>query len=277
MEKLTSILLVLESADTDSKVLEKTIALARRFGARVDLLLDDPHVAAQLAASCSARGYDEVLPHCVARGRESLAELIPKYAIAHSPDLVVKPRAGAHAEASGIFQRVDQQLAMACPAPLMLMQEKDWPEPVRIAATVDVSGEEAALARGILDIAGFLSLGCGGELAVLYSEREHFDESLRMERAVKLARLVREFHVDGQRIRHLNGAPEETLPPIAASGEYDVLVVGALTHQQGLAAWRATLTRRVVAAFAGDVVLVKEAAPACVGQRMASLKYRVAL
>ena len=79
--------------------------------------------------------------------------------------------------------------------PLLLLRGQAWGSPVRLAAAVDVSDDDHTdLARGILHAAGFLALGMHARLDVLYSEVEMHDESLRMERAVKLARLVREFH-----------------------------------------------------------------------------------
>ena len=275
MEALTSILLVLERVDTGTKVLEKAIALARCFSARVYLLVEDSNHAGQFASLCGERGYDEVA--IVSAGRGSLTDAILDLACERSPDFLVTARAGAHAGSTGVFQRNHQQLTTACPMPLMLMSERAWHRPVRIAAAVDISRDEAALARAIVQVSGILSLGCEGDLAVLYSEREQFDASLRIERVVRLARLVREFHIDGQRIRHINGAPEETLPVIAASDEYDILVVGALTHLEGVAAGRATLTRKVVAAFDGDVVLVNEDVSGSARQSSSSLRHRAAL
>jgi nucleotide-binding universal stress UspA family protein len=232
MQKLTSILLIAGEPGPGTAILEKTHLLARRFGARVDLLRGD---------SCG----DELLER--------------------SPDLVVK--------AAGD----DRQLAAVCPVPLMLMREHPWREPVRFGAAVDVSSDDAALARSIVHTAGFLNLGCEGELDVIYSERELQDEVLRMARAVKLARLLREFHVYGDRLRHVDGAPEETLPAIAASGDYDVLVLGARTHREGWSALlHPALTRQLVAAFGGDVVLVKEELPSAARLPRVPLTFRAA-
>jgi hypothetical protein len=273
MEKLTSILLVLESINTGTKVLEKTISLARHFGARVEVLLGAACDAREFASLCKSRGYDEAMFYGVPPGRESLAGVILELALERLPDLVVKAR-----PLSGdALCRDDLQLAAACPVPLMLMSERAWRTPVRIAAAVDISGDDAALARTIVHTSGLLSTGVEGDLEVLYSEREQHDDMLRMARAVRLSRLVWEFHVDGQRIRHTNGVPEETLPAIAASGEYDIFVVGALTHHEGSASWRAMLTRKVVAAFDGDVVLVKEDVSGSARQSSSSLKHRAAL
>ena len=274
MEKLTSILLIAEGVESGTKILEKTILLARRFGARVELLLGEPRDLKVFAALCAARGFDEVVLCSVHRGPESLNDLILRRVFERSPDLVVKAPVRGSAAGAGAFVREDQLLAIACPVPLILMREHVWRSPVQIAAAVDVSSDDTALARSIVHVSGFLNLGFEGELDVLYSEREKEDEVVRMARAVKLARLVREFHVAGEHLRHVDGAPEETLPPIAASGDYDILILGALTHHQGLSALHANLTRKLVSAFDGDIVLVKKTQPATVAQRAAPLRSR---
>jgi len=277
MEKLTSILLIAEGVESGTRILEKTIQLARRFGARVELLLGDSRDAEDFASLCSTRGYDEVVLSSVFRGAEPLNDVILRHAFERLPDLVVKAPAGGRAKCPSAFDRDDQQLAAACPVPLILMREHEWHSPVRVAAAVDISSDDSTLARSIVHTSGFLSLGLEGELDVLYSEREEVDEVLRMARVVKLARLMREFRVDGQKPRHLNGAPEDTLPPIAASGDYDILILGALTHHEGISALHANLTRRLVSAFDGDVVLVKEASKVSAEQSNVPLKARASL
>jgi hypothetical protein len=47
-----------------------------------------------------------------------------------------------------------------------------------------------------------------------------------MERAVRVARLVREIHVEGERLRTFDGPPDKTLPRALAANDYDLVVVG---------------------------------------------------
>jgi nucleotide-binding universal stress UspA family protein len=258
MEKLTSILVIAEGVASGAKILHKAIVLARGFGARVELLIRDSRDTKEYASLCSTHAYDEVILCSVFLGAEPFEDAILRRIFETSPDLVVKAMTSAARDASSTFGRADQRLAAECPVPLLLMREEAWRSPVRIAAAVDVSGERTTLARGIVHTAGFLSLGLEGELDVIYSEREQQDEVLRMARAVKLARVVREFHVQGEQLRRIDGAPDETLPTLAASGEYDVLVLGAVTHREGFAAIHEKLTGKLVRACKGDVVLIKE-------------------
>lgn len=164
------------------------------------------------------------------------------------PDLIVKNATGAG----------DFKLARACAAPLMLVHERPWSEPLRFAAALDVSDDEHAhQARCILHTAGFLATGAQAELEILYSERETDDERLRMARVVKLAQLVREFHVGCEHIRRVEGAPEKTLPALAAERRHDVLIIGADTRRTGWSRFLPGTAQRAIDAFAGDVVLVR--------------------
>ena len=88
-----------------------------------------------------------------------------------------------------------------------------------------------------------------------------------MERAVRLAQLVREFHVGSERLQMFDGAPEKTLPPLLAARHYDVLVLGALTHRPRLADLASECPAALVDATSGDVLLVKPRAAAPAARR----------
>jgi hypothetical protein len=164
---------------------------------------------------------------------------------------LIKPPAGIHPLRRWALSANDWHLAHECPVPILLVGPQPWSDPVRFAAAVDVADEEAVgFARSILHTAGFLALGCRGQLDVLYSEREQRDETLRMQRAVILAQLVRELHIGCERLQMFNGAPEERLAPLITAREYDVLVLGVTSHRSSLASKLAEPSK-------GDVVLVK--------------------
>jgi hypothetical protein len=258
MEKLTSILAVVDDPANAMTLTDKAVFLARCFGARVELLVCDYTQAHGLAAHCTERAYDEVTMSSVHRGAEPLHEIVLQQVMQKRPDLVMKNPAGSHPVRRWSFADNDWQLANDCPVPVMLVGPQPWTQPMRFAAAVDVSIREGeGVARSILQSAGMLALGCRANLDILYSERENRDETLRMERAVKLAQLVREFHVGCERLQMFIGAPESTLPGVIASRRYDVLVLGAVTRRAGLAASVATLTEKLVDAAESDVVLVK--------------------
>jgi nucleotide-binding universal stress UspA family protein len=239
MEKLTTLLAVSTSADEAERVRTRADALAARFHA---------HVVALLLDSKSDR---------------PLHERVLDYVKLTGADLVIKAPAGAHSLRRFTLGESDWQLARECPVPLLLARSQAWVDPVRIAAPVNVADEEHTdVARAILHAAGFLALGVRGQLDVLYSESEDRDEPLRMERAVRLAQLVREFHVGCERIQMFSGEPEKRLTPLLAARKYSLVVVGGRSRRRGLAQLAPGVISRFMEATDSDILLVNETAPA---------------
>jgi nucleotide-binding universal stress UspA family protein len=253
VEKLTSILAVAEDASTGAVILDKAVLLARAFGAHVDLIVTDTALIKELAARCSERVYYEVtLCSTPLYAHESLQECLLRLVAERRPDIVVKAPASPHPLRSWTLQTNDAELVRDCPVPVLLAGMKTWATPVRVAALVDASTPETALvARGILQSAGFVALGLRGWLDILYVEREMDDERLRMERAVRLAQLVREYHVGCERLQMFDGDPQSRLPPLIHARKYDLLVIG--TGGRSLAS-------KLFEATEGDVLLAKASA-----------------
>lgn len=265
MENLSSILTVIQDLHADAVVLDKSIALARTFHARLELLVRHPGHAEAAVACCTQRGFHDADAHHAPA--EPLMQAIPRRLRTRPADLVIKRLDGNDARRFWLAPG-DHSLAEICPAPLLLVRDRAWSCEPRFAAAVDVSDRSTeSLARGILHAAGFLALGCEAWLDVLYSEREQQDQRLRMERAVRLARLVREFHVGGERLQVFDGAPESSLPTLVRARQYDVLVAGAVSRRNTLRSAFGTLTSALVDSTVGDVLLVK--APASTGEQLA--------
>jgi nucleotide-binding universal stress UspA family protein len=258
MEKLTRILAVVDHARNAPVLLDKAVSLARRFNALVEVIVSDGPAASLVAARSADMAYDEVSLFCAFRGAEPLHELVMRRVSMTRPDLVIKDPAGRHPTRRWTLDENDWHLAAECPVPLILAGPRAWSQPMRFAAAVDVADREAeAVARGILQTAGLLALGCRANLDVLYSEREEQDETIRMARAVKVAALVREFHVGCERLQIWDGEPEKRLPGLLSARHYDLLLLGAVTHRDGLMASMNLVTSALVDAADADVVLVK--------------------
>jgi hypothetical protein len=227
MDKLTSILVVAADAHHSAVLLDKAIRLGRAFDARVELLETE---------SC-----DEVL------------ERLSGPAV----DLVIKAPAGMHPLRRWTFEANDLRLLDQARVPVLLARARPWAHPPRMAAAVDVADRDSeALTRGILQVSGFLALGAHAQLDVLYAERELRDDVLRMERAVRLASLVREFRVGCENLQLIDGPPEKKLPPLLAQRHYDVLVLGGLTRRTGLSAVWQPLNAQLAEAARGDILLI---------------------
>ena len=269
MEKLTRILTVVDKVADGPVLLEKSVALARRFGAHVDLLLHDSLHVEAFATLCSTLHYREVTVARMHASTAPLHEVILRCALHASPDLIIKAPAGVRPLARWTLDENDRSLADKSPVPVLLVRQKAWSDPVRFAAAVDVSDRDGAeMARSILHTAGFLAMGFHGNLDILYSERERNDETVRMERAVKLAQLVREFHVGCERLQVLNGEPGKVLSPLVAARHYDVLVLGSQSRRPLRSSISGGTVGQLIEASDGDVVLVnapvqsmREAAP----------------
>ena len=281
MEKLTSILVVVDPADESRNVVAKAMVLARHFRARLELFLCESERAYWLRRTYDPMGVQEANQASVAAGlqyldsiRRSVAEDVPismhvatssplyeaivRRVLEVRPDLVIKSAAGHHPMQRFTLDANDWQLARTCPVPLMLTRGRPWSSVGRFAAAVDVSDASGgSLARSILQTAGFLTSGCGGELDIVYSEADVGDRAGAARRREALDRLVQEFRVGPETQHILDGAAEDTLPDFAARRGYDVLVLGALTRRQGLSALMGTLTSRLVDELDCDFILVK--------------------
>ncbi len=281
MDKLTSILAVIDPADETRHVVAKAMVLARHFGARLELFLCDSEHAYSLRHAYDPAGVAEAERACISTGeryldsvRRSLAEDVsvttcvacasPLYeAIVHRvqearPDLVIKSAAGHHPLQRFTLDANDWQLARTCPVPLLLTRGRPWSARSRFAAAVDVGDPAGAgLARSIMQTAGFFTLGCRGQLDVIFSDRDPTDTEGCAERKDALARLVSEFHVGGEHQHVLAGEADDTLPAFTARQDYDLVFLGALTRRHGASALIGTLTSRLVDALECDFVLVK--------------------
>lgn len=258
MDKLTSILGVVDRPEAGGTILEKAVTLARRFGGPVELIVGDPAHQRALGSLCSKLGHPNVTLTLRDLDNRPLREIILDAVRESRPDLLIKAPAGLHPMRRWTFDANDWKLANQCAVPLLLVRDAPWSEPPRFAAAVDVAGEQnAAIARGILQAAGFLTLGCKANLDILYCEREGRDDAHYLRHSDRLAQLVREFHVGRERIQIYFGSPEKVLPPKLSALRYDVLVLGARRGEGGFKGTFGGMTSRLVEATRGDVLLIR--------------------
>ncbi len=258
MEKLTSIIAAVEHSDSANSVIDKAVALARIFDARVEVMIFEPLLRSGFVPRLAALDHPQLTLRAVPHTSEPAHSLLMREIRDRQADLLIKAPAGAHPLRRWALAPNDWQLSQQCPVPLMLATAKPWAKPVRFAASVDVSDIDSVdIARNVMHTAGFLALGCHGNLDVLYTEREQQDDFVRMERGVRLAQLVREYHVGCERLQMFEGPPDKRLPPLFAARQYDLLVLGSVSHRRGLGESLRSLTSRLAEATAGDVLLVK--------------------
>jgi len=258
LDKLTSILAVVDRPEAGGAILEKAVTLARRFGIPVTVIVGESAHERALKSLCTRLGYQNVTLEVALLTGRPLREIIIDRVRAGRHDLVIKAPTGMHVMRRWTFDANDWKLANESPVPVLLVRDGAWTDPPRFAAAVDVAGEENALiARGILQAAGFLALGCRATLDILYCEREQRDQLVSARRSDRLSQLVREFHVGKERIQVYFGAPEKVLPPKLSALRYDILVLGARREGPGFQGLFGGMTSRLVEATRGDVLLVR--------------------
>lgn len=291
MQKLNSILVVLDRRRSPRQVLAKAMVLARHFHAKVELFLCDSEHAYTLRHAYDARGVPKAREACLADARaflesvrlsvnatdvpistsaaceSPLYEGIVQRVLESCPDLLIKEAGGAESGGRSSFDANDWQLARTCPVPVMLTRGRPWRPQPRFAAALDFSEQETpGLANAIADTSQYLASGCDAELSLVYSERGNGERGGRDERLARLNRAADEVHVPRTHVHALEGEPETTLPHFARSQSYDVLILGALTHRKGVADLVGTLTSKLVDVLDCDLVLVKPGAyssPVC--------------
>jgi len=281
MDKPTSILAIAGCRATDSDLVSKATRLARRWGARLELFLCDADHAYALEHAYEPSGVEEARRACMTQAKEYLVQLknsagaqdiqistdavceSPLYeGIVHKvlksrPDFVMKNAGGEDPLCRSTFDANDWQLMRTCPVTLMMTRGKTWPARPRFAAAVDVTEQETAgLAKTILQTAEGLMLTTGGDLEILYAKRAGVAADTGTAQEAALTELARQSHVEAAHVHILAGNPEQALPASTRERDYDVLVLGALSHRKGIALV-GTLTSKLVEVLDCDFVLVK--------------------
>ena len=262
--------------DQAKRVAARAVALARLTGARLELFLCDaeaafsgqhqyePGAAARAEETClvESRRYLETLRRGLAMSDVeislSVAYESPLYAsIVHAversrPDLVIRGAARATP-----LDPNDWDLVSACPAPLLLTRAKSWkPQPV-IAAAVDI-GDSEALTRAILRAAAGLAKAAGGTVEVVHAGGlDPASPAAVDSRRAALAARATAAGLEGVACHVIAGEPAEALREFTARRDFDLIVLGALTHRKTLAALVGTLTGRLIEALETDFLLVK--------------------
>lgn len=243
MDKLTSILAVVPQGGVDGVLWDKVARLVRHSGARVELFLTAPSDYFAIAARCAAMGCNGLAGITMHDGVTPLSAAVRARVLDMNADLLVAPRAQLDFEDCGV--------------PVLLLGKSPWSAEPRFAAAVDVADPAAeSVARGTLHAAGFLAEPLMAHVDVLYSEDESTDERVRMERAVKVARLVREYHIGSERLQIFEGPAARTLPTLIAERRYDILVVGTEPRHRVLLSALHSVSRKLIGATEGDVLMV---------------------
>lgn len=282
MKSISSILVVIDRGPAAADAVAKAVHLAESFGAKIELFMCEGEKAYALSQAYVPTGVDEARRSCIesahhylenlrrslgskrvpitidAQCESPLYESIVRKVMREKPDLVIKCGSAVSGRAKAGFDATDWQLMRTCPAALMLTRGRPWASPPRFAAAVDVSGSESAgFAQHIAQDARLLADGSGGSLEILYAESPDLGDEEREAGSKTLEALAVSVTGSATGSRTLAGNPEVSLPVFARRHDYDAVVLGALTHRQGVTAQVGTLTSRLVDALECDFILVK--------------------
>jgi universal stress protein E len=282
MSKVTRIMAVLDGTDEDAVVVSKAVAIAHQHRAPLELFLCDAQRAYSLLHSYDQTDINTFRRKCIRESRHYLESLrdvavgadvaITVDAACESPqyegiirkvvrsraDLVIKSVASSSPLARFALDANDWQLMRACPVTLLLSRGKSWQPAPKFLAAVDVSGEETSgLPGNILGICNELLRGSHGRLDIVYSEPGNTDVVEHRKRLERLQTLAGGAGIPGAGVHVLSGGADDVLPPFAAGRGYDAVIMGALTHHEGLSALVGTLTSKLVESLDCDFVLVK--------------------
>lgn len=278
-EKIRSVLAVIDrDGNRARRVATKAVTLARMTGARLELFLCDAEAAFSLQHQYEPEVATRAKQACLTESRRYLAMLERKLAVSdveislsvacesplyesivHAvrrsrPDLVIRGAAAATP-----LDPNDWELARACPAPLLLTRGRSWRAHPIIAAAVDVSpGESRELTRIILRAAAGFAKAAAGTVEILHGGR--FDVALPPAFdacRVALAERAREADLEQAECHLLAGEPAEALREFSARRNFDLIVLGALTHRKTLTELVGTLTGRLIESLDTDFLLVK--------------------
>ncbi|HEY6924439.1 MAG TPA: universal stress protein [Steroidobacteraceae bacterium] len=282
MSKVTRILAVLDGTDEDAVVVSKAVAIAHQHRAPLELFLCDAQRAYALLHSYDQTEVDIFRRKCIRESRhylESLRDIavgadvaitidaacesplyeaIVRKAVRSRADLVIKSAVSPSPLMRYALDANDWQLMRACPVTLLLSRGKSWQPCPKFLAAVDVSAAEmSGLPASILDVCAELARGCHGRSDIAYSEPRNTDAVEHRKHFERLQAITSATSIPGAGVHVLSGDADEVLPAFAAGRGYDAIVMGALTHREGLSALVGTLTSKLVELLDCDFVLVK--------------------
>jgi len=280
--KVTRILAVLDGTDEDAVVVSKAVAIAHQHEAPLELFLCDAQRAYSLLHAYDQTDVNEFRRKCIRESRHYLESLrdvavgadvaisvdaacesplyeaIVRKAVRSGANLVIKSAASPSPLARYALDANDWQLMRACPVTLLLSRGKSWQSSPKFLAAIDVSGAETSgLPGSILGICGALSRGSHGRCEIVYSEPKNIDPVEHSRRLKRLQTLTGDAAITSTGVHVLMGDANDVLPTFAAGRGYDAVIMGALTHREGLSALVGTLTSKLVESLGCDFVLVK--------------------
>lgn len=276
--EIQSILAVIDRDGVQAKrVAAKAASLAHMAGAHLELFLCDAEVAFSLQHQYEARAAERAKELCLIESRRYLETLQRRLAASEveislsvaceSPlyesivRAVRRSRPGLVVRGAAPGEPLDPntwELVAECPAPLLLTRGRAWKARPVIAAAIDVSpGESRELTRAILRSASSFASTAGGAVEIVHAGGVEDGSPTHDACRMALAERARDAGLEGAECHLIAGEPAQALREFCARCDFDLIVLGALTHRKTLAALVGTLTGRLIESVESDFLLVK--------------------
>lgn len=277
--EIRSILAVIDRNGGQAKrVAAKAVSLAHMTGAHLELFLCDAEAAFNRQHQYEAAAAERAKESCLVDSRRYLETLRRRLAaseveislsvacesplyegVVHAversrPDLVVRGAVPGEPLDPNTWELVAE-----CPAPLLLTRGRPWNVRPVITAAIDLSeGELRELTRAILRSAAGFASAAGGTVEIVHAGGiENGAPAACDPRRSALAERARDAGLEGAESHLIAGEPAQALREFCVRCDFDLIVLGALTHRRALGALVGTLTGRLIESVECDFLLVK--------------------
>ena len=155
----------------------------------------------------------------------------------------------------------DWLLVSSCPSPLLLTRGRAWKAHPVVVAAIDLSeSEPVETTQTILRTAAAIAKSAGGHLEIVHAGLFSGEAAREIEsRRATLVERAKSADAEAKHIHIITGEPAAALPEFAAQRDFDLIVLGALTHRKTLTALVGTLTGKLIETLGCDFLLVKSA------------------
>ena len=301
---LESILVVLEPGVDRQSVLDKAVRIAAGSGARLRLFccIHDPRLTARLMlspaslsvarAACLGRHRDWLESIAIPlrdRGHEVETEavwdaplhagILTEVGLAR-PGLVMKGSDWQEKVMRRLFSHADWRLMQACPVPVLLTRETDWPLQARVAAAIDPGhpGDPAAvLDHAILTLAERFAAWTGAAAAAVHAympmDRAMLaaaaagmplsapagaaGEEMRRAASEAVDHLLAGHGLAPDAVHLVEGAAVDVLPAWCIANGIDVLVAGVVSRSRLAEAIVGSTAERLLDRVSCDLLVVR--------------------
>lgn len=297
MDKIKSILTVIDPTKERQNSLERSINLAKRTGAAVTAFMSIYDFSYEMTTMLS-KDEREAMREAVIKDREAwLADMVKgfsdvsiqtkvlwhnrpyeaiiKTVLAHDYDLVIKSTHQHDTLKSVIFTPTDWHLIRKCPAPLLLVKDHAWPDQGNIIAAVNsVSDNEQhqELNKRIITDAQFLCELANAKLSLVNTypatpvniaieipefNPSQYNEAVKKHHEDETFALAETYSIDKSDCIIKEGLPEDVIPYVAKEKDAELVVIGTVGRTGLSAALVGNTAEHVIDSLDCDVLALK--------------------